>query len=185
MEPLEVETKKLELADKLERARKEVEFLNKRREIIFLHEFEVARNCQKATTEFGLATCRHLFLLNGGALIALLSFMAAIAARQNSGIDFPAPFQLVGRSLLAFALGLVFAVLVNFAGHRNYVRATAHWDAFAFRTLFPDYKSESDEITKTERSLSRTYLASNILSALSLVSFLVGVAVFSRSMRII
>lgn len=73
--------------------------------------------------EYGLQSVRHLSLLNGGAIIALLSFLGALIAKSDEksllvAISFAKSLK---PALLCFAAGLIAAGLLAALTYRNWL----------------------------------------------------------------
>ncbi len=69
--------------------------------------------------EYGLATVRSLILLNGGAIITLLSFLAA--GLTSESLDISKVTNLAFWALASFSVGAVLAVITGGLGHLNFV----------------------------------------------------------------
>ncbi|GEM98380.1 hypothetical protein [Methylobacterium radiotolerans] len=73
--------------------------------------------------EYGLQSIRHLSLLNGGAILALLSFLGALIAKADEkslliAISFAKSLK---PALLCFAAGLIAAGLLTALTYRNWL----------------------------------------------------------------
>jgi hypothetical protein len=78
------------------------------------------RDALRFTKEFGLFTLRACFILNGGAILALLAFIGNVYGRLgDSGLK-PQDFRL---PLCLFAAGLVASVFSSICGYFNYLES--------------------------------------------------------------
>lgn len=84
---------------------------------------EYALQHDRHLKDYGQMALRSVFLLNGGAIIALLTFIGSVTGKQVSGITIkPASFVF---AFSCFAAGLICAVLsmtfsyLNYMGHKH------------------------------------------------------------------
>lgn len=88
-------------------------------------EAEAARVHLAATKEYGILCLKNLFLLNGGALVAMLAFVGNVA-EKHAAIDLKA--QTIVNASACFVGGLVCTVVGAFCGYLNF---QAHVDETA------------------------------------------------------
>lgn len=141
---------------------------------------ELRKASMLSSVEYGKIYVRFAFLLNGGAMIALLAFIGALFGRSdiaNVAISFsakmPWAFGIYSGGLLAAALSAASGYL-NF----QYVYAT-HFDeghllrflqaGNAFADL--DQKAELAKFAKMDRNTKLSAFAGSAFGALSLVAF--------------
>jgi hypothetical protein len=76
--------------------------------------------------EYGATTLRSIFLINGGAIVSLLAFMASSARSEKATALSPSAFVC---PFLFFVAGLLLTILASFAGFLNFrafYGSTAH-----------------------------------------------------------
>ena len=80
--------------------------------------WQMERDTLLFSKDYGHATVQSLITINGGAIIAFLSFLAAI--KSNSNFNSIIERDLVGNSLMFFGVGLLSAVLAGAMGYLNF-----------------------------------------------------------------
>ncbi|WP_374832976.1 hypothetical protein [Paenochrobactrum pullorum] len=133
-----------------------------------------------AAIDSGKEAIKAAILLNGGACIALLSFLAVISTRENS-LSSLALVQPTKDSLGCFALGLLLAAIgscMAFLSFTSGANSQAHYD---LRDEYPFIFQNRKTVWLDRLSLLTTVLAiTSILSSYSLFAY----AVFTIGMRI-
>ncbi|TCL09156.1 hypothetical protein BXY66_1201 [Shimia isoporae] len=128
------------------------------------------RYMNEAAVGFAEATVKALLLLNGGAAVAMLAFVANLGAANDSAIDLPS----VVRSLVWYAGGAGFAVLTaGFCYVVMYLQAT-HAQSHEFKYAHP-FVVEGPKTVGRRKLVNFFHVAALVIAVVSLASFIVGI----------
>ncbi len=132
------------------------------------------REAVKLTKEYGIFTLRLCMIINGGAILAVLTLLGSLLSHgpQSPTVklaEFVAPFRF-------FGLGLVTAVIAAACGYFNFLNSqmglgalTSAHDAILGAAGFAHYAKKA-----------KLYMyAAHILTIISIASFVVGAAIVS------
>lgn len=129
-----------------------------------------------ATKDYGLATVRLLFLLNGGAILSLIAFSGSLIGKAETAII---GVKFARDIVLAFHLftgGLISAAIISGIGYLNYaVLANSYYDpGEVYRWL------HSEELVIPEwrhRFTKWSQIAAVIIAVVGLACFILGSAI--------
>jgi hypothetical protein len=125
---------------------------------------------------YGLNTTKTLFLLNGGAIIAFMTFIGSLYTRGDHGLILAA--MSFGRALLpafySFIAGLCLSAIVSGLAYLNFSAAAetyyGPWQAHNFVLA-----KENKQIPQIYHSLTQgTAITAVVVSASSLICFVIG-----------
>jgi hypothetical protein len=125
---------------------------------------------EAALTELNNAL-RALFLLNGGAAVAILAFLGGLVGRDQIG---HLELAVVARTLIWFAIGVVLSTLASLAAYSaNIAQANAAWAGE--RQYDPPYFQNTDLSNQRYAAATVWQWVWWIAAWLSLVAFLFGI----------
>lgn len=131
---------------------------------------------QQFMKDYGQMAVRSLFLLNGGAIVSLITFMGS-----TSQFTFDYPVELVPTNLVQgfpwFLFGLFFAVLMMFMAYVNFRKiAECHADFGSLSNAIIELKEAWPHDSSDDKSkfIHWTYLSAVVAGVCSLLSFLAG-----------
>lgn len=152
----------------------------------------------KASVEYGQAFIKSLITLNGGGILAVITFIGALLSRGSDRafevfLNFS---RSASFSIGLFALGLVLAVAVAGFSFRNFLLVRGSYIDEADMMLFLRSENEGryrDEFLRNNKPKSEsddsgirwTYWLSVSCGTLSLISFVCGVSKLAISLRVI
>lgn len=134
---------------------------------------------------YGLNTTKTLFLLNGGAIIAFITFVGGLYSRGDHGLILAA--MSFGRALLpalySFIAGLCLSAVVSGLAYFNFSAAAetyyGPWQAFNFVHV-----KENSEIPSVYHRLTKgTAVFAVVISASSLACFIIGCIFVARAVN--
>jgi hypothetical protein len=129
------------------------------------HERALERDALQLTKDFSLFVLRTCVILNGGAILALLSLLGSIITHQPSSAVIS--LTAVRISIGLFAIGLVLTVLAGVCGYYNFLLAQAR-----------DVPPETLAANKSSMDRFRALATSLAISSLALFVLGVSIVVF-------
>jgi len=143
---------------------------------------EAFHKANEAAVASGTATIRLVVLINGGAAVALLTFIGGLiqagkihSNSQLMGIAWPIGFFIAALAFAAVSMGCGY--IVNFT-NAAIIKSRK-------RYISPPFEEDTDDTRKLS-SLSRSFVAVSVATAtLSLAGFIVGMYEIYRSLSLI
>ncbi|MDO8288768.1 MAG: hypothetical protein Q7T44_06070 [Parvibaculum sp.] len=143
------------------------------REVFGKHERR-AESMEKASIESANLALKSLLLLNGGACIALLGFLASVFSSDAQYADKVSALQPFISALIKFTWGAAFAVLataVAYFVNSYYARGLMAYD----KSFEWPYVKSNDQADREWRIGSRLNLAAVLVAAVSMGMFVWGI----------
>jgi hypothetical protein len=124
------------------------------------HELSSERDAVQFTKEFSLFVLRSCVVLNGGAILAILSLLGTLASHAESSIV--VRFWYVKIALSLFAAGLVATVISGICGYHNFLWGQAR-------------NVQASQLVKNLRAMNRARRWGTVWAILGVMLFVAGV----------
>lgn len=155
---------------------------------------EIRKESMKSSVQYGQIFVRFAFLLNGGAMLALLAFAGALYGRADIAAVAIAFSAKLPTAFYLYSGGLLAAALSAAAGYLNfqYVYASHFDEGHLLRFLQAgnsfaglDQAEELKKFEKTDRKMSITANFGMFFGGLSLVAFIWATILVARAFAVL